>query len=235
LNDKPPTDFDVSDLAIVALVPGSERHDRTAHLHRYRLRYVILGGHGGKPQPRILLTITGTKNDACYSFNDQVMNTMQYSTFRLAGILAFLILSGCSGRNVYRVAFSKVGTLAVGDAVLLSGVKAGKVSEMGLAGSSAIVSVQTDNVMQLRKDAVVRIVGVGLMGEKRIEIEQGKSGQFYAPGDTIQGASDAAVKSSPLQVLGELVDSLKSGIQAKLQDSIKILNARIDSLKHSAR
>ncbi|MEK7392769.1 MAG: hypothetical protein AAB214_09405, partial [Fibrobacterota bacterium] len=86
-----------------------------------------------------------------------------------------------------------------------------------------------------RKDAVVRIVGVVLMCEKRIEIEQGKSGQFYAPGDTIQGVSDAAVKSSQLQVLGELVDSLKSGIQAKLQDSIKILNARIDSLMRSAR
>ncbi|MEK7392612.1 MAG: MlaD family protein, partial [Fibrobacterota bacterium] len=106
---------------------------------------------------------------------------------RLASLLAILILSGCSGHDVYRFRFSEVGTLAVGDAVVLSGVKAGKVSEMGLAGSSAIVSVQTDNVMQLRKDAVVRIVGVGLMGEQRIELEQGKSGQFYAPGDTIQG------------------------------------------------
>lgn len=160
---------------------------------------------------------------------------MTTSTSRLTCFLAFLILSGCSGKNIYHLAFSEVGNLAVGDAVVLSGVKIGNVSEIGLAGSRAIVSVKTENVMNLRKDAVVRIVGVGLMGQKRIEIQQGKNDGLYAPGDTIQGVSDALGKGTPLQVLGELVDSLKSGIQSKLQDSIKVLNARIDSLTRSAR
>ena len=88
--------------------------------------------------------------------------------------------------------FLKVGGINVGSDVRINGIKVGTVIGQKLNPQDYMVdltlSIASD--IHLPKDSVVAIVGDGLMGDKFIKIEPGKSTQFLKNGDEFENTKD---------------------------------------------
>ncbi len=88
--------------------------------------------------------------------------------------------------------FLKVGGLNVGSDVRINGIKVGSIVELGLDETDYIAKVKMSILpnIKLPNDSVAVIVGDGLMGDKFIKIEPGKSQKFFQDGDTITKVKD---------------------------------------------
>ena len=88
--------------------------------------------------------------------------------------------------------FLKVGGLNVGSDVRINGIKVGSIVELSLDNQDYIADVKMSILpnIKLPKDSVVAIVGDGLMGDKFIKIEPGKSKEMLADGDTLSNVKD---------------------------------------------
>ncbi len=88
--------------------------------------------------------------------------------------------------------FLKVGGISVGSDVRINGIKVGTVIGQKLNPNDYMVdltlSIASD--IKLPKDSVVAIVGDGLMGDKFIKIEPGKSTVFLSNGDEFENTKD---------------------------------------------
>ena len=88
--------------------------------------------------------------------------------------------------------FLKVGGLSVGSDVRINGVKVGTVVNQKLDPEDYMVDVImsiADNI-RLPKDSEAAIVGDGLMGDKFIKLEPGKSKEYLTNGDTLANTKD---------------------------------------------
>ena len=88
--------------------------------------------------------------------------------------------------------FLKVGGLNVGSDVRINGIKVGTVIAQNLDPEDYVADVKLSisSNIQLPKDSVVSIVSDGLVGNKFIKIEQGKSKEFLQNGDTVANTKD---------------------------------------------
>lgn len=88
--------------------------------------------------------------------------------------------------------FLKVGGLNVGSDVRINGIKVGTVIAQNLDPEDYVADVKLSisSNIQLPKDSVVSIVSDGLVGNKFIKIEPGKSKEFLQNGDTIANTKD---------------------------------------------
>ena len=88
--------------------------------------------------------------------------------------------------------FLKVGGLNVGSDVRINGIKVGTVIAQNLDPEDyvAAVKLSISSNIQLPKDSVVSIVSDGLVGNKFIKIEPGKSKEFLQNGDTVANTKD---------------------------------------------
>ena len=88
--------------------------------------------------------------------------------------------------------FLKVGGISVGSDVRINGIKVGTVIEQKLNPDDYMVdltlSIASD--IKLPNDSVVAIVGDGLMGNKFIKIEPGKSSDYLTDGDEFENTKD---------------------------------------------
>jgi len=88
--------------------------------------------------------------------------------------------------------FLKVGGISVGSDVRINGIKVGTVIEQKLNPDDYMVdltlSIASD--IKLPNDSVVAIVGDGLMGNKFIKIEPGKSSDYLSDGDEFENTKD---------------------------------------------
>ncbi len=82
--------------------------------------------------------------------------------------------------------FTKVGGLSVGSDVRINGIKVGTVTAQDLNNEDYTVRVTLSIApgVKLPKDSVVTIVSDGLMGNKFIKIEPGKSKEYLSDGET---------------------------------------------------
>ena len=88
--------------------------------------------------------------------------------------------------------FLKVGGLSVGPDVRINGVKVGTIVNQKLDPEDYMVDVVmsiADNI-RLPKDSEAAIVGDGLMGDKFIKLEPGKSKEYLTNGDTLANTKD---------------------------------------------
>ena len=88
--------------------------------------------------------------------------------------------------------FLKVGGLSVGSDVRINGVKVGTIVNQKLDPEDYMVDVVmsiADNI-RLPKDSEAAIVGDGLMGDKFIKLEPGKSKEYLTNGDTLANTKD---------------------------------------------
>lgn len=88
--------------------------------------------------------------------------------------------------------FLKVGGLNVGSDVRINGIKVGTVIDQNLDPEDYVADVKLSisSNIQLPKDSVVSIVSDGLVGNKFIKIEPGKSKEFLQNGDTVANTKD---------------------------------------------
>lgn len=88
--------------------------------------------------------------------------------------------------------FMKVGGLSIGSDVRINGIKVGTVTAQTLNNDDYTVTVQfsISGDTLLPKDSTVAIVGDGLMGDKFVKIEPGKSKEYLKDGDKFQHTKD---------------------------------------------
>lgn len=88
--------------------------------------------------------------------------------------------------------FLKVGGLNVGSDVRINGIKVGTVIAQNLDPEDYVADVKLSisSNIQLPKDSVVSIVSDGLVGNKFVKIEPGKSKEFLQNGDTVANTKD---------------------------------------------
>ena len=88
--------------------------------------------------------------------------------------------------------FMKVGGLSIGSDVRINGIKVGTVTAQHLNNEDYTVNVEfsISAATKLPKDSVVAIVGDGLMGDKFVKIEPGKSTEYLKDGDSFQKTKD---------------------------------------------
>lgn len=88
--------------------------------------------------------------------------------------------------------FLKVGGLNVGSDVRINGIKVGSVIGLSLDDSDYIANVTMSLMpnVKLPKDSTAVIVGDGLMGDKFIKIEPGKSKEMLQNGDSLSNTKD---------------------------------------------
>ncbi len=108
-----------------------------------------------------------------------------------AGTFLFFALARVDVKNVsgYKVManFSKIGGLEVGSDVRISGIKVGSVLETKLNKDTytADVYLSIDPTVKLPIDTVAAIADVGIMGDKYVRLEPGKSAALLKDNDQI--------------------------------------------------
>ena len=88
--------------------------------------------------------------------------------------------------------FLKVGGLNIGSDVRINGIKVGTVVNQKLDNNNYMVDVVLSiaSNIKLPKDSVAAIVGDGLVGNKFVKIEPGKSKEMLQNGDTVANTRD---------------------------------------------
>ena len=88
--------------------------------------------------------------------------------------------------------FLTVGGLNVGSDVRINGIKVGSIIGLDLDDENYIADVKMSILpnIKLPKDSVATIVGDGLMGDKFIKIEPGKSKEMLVDGDVLPKVKD---------------------------------------------
>ena len=88
--------------------------------------------------------------------------------------------------------FSKVGGLQVGSDVMISGIKVGSVlkAELNNEDYTADVLLSIDSKITLPIDTVAGISDAGLMGDKYVRLEPGKSRAVLKDGDKIMNTKN---------------------------------------------
>lgn len=88
--------------------------------------------------------------------------------------------------------FMKVGGLSVGSDVRINGIKVGTVTSQKLNGEDymADVTFSISSNIKLPKDSTVSIVSDGLVGDKFVKIEPGKSKEYLQSGDSFKNTKD---------------------------------------------
>jgi len=128
--------------------------------------------------------------------NSDSKRNLAVGSFMLVAIallltMTFLIRGGLWSNDIeYFSDFSNVSGLEVGSPVLVSGVRAGRVTRIQARKATPPIRVfmQIDPSHDLRFDAVAKIVQQGFIGDKRIEINPGSSENPALPeGGSIEG------------------------------------------------
>lgn len=84
-----------------------------------------------------------------------------------------------------QVEFPSTSGLVRGDPVEVRGVPSGQVDAIAYRDGGAIVVVQLDRKVTLRRDAAFMIKNVGIMGQKMVAVDPGRGASALAPPDTI--------------------------------------------------
>ena len=100
--------------------------------------------------------------------------------------------------------FLKVGGLNTGADVRINGVKVGTVLSQKISPQDYMVDVKMSisPEVALPKDSIISIAGDGLMGDKFVKIEPGKSSETITPGSVAENTKDA---KSFVDMVGEII------------------------------
>jgi phospholipid/cholesterol/gamma-HCH transport system substrate-binding protein len=134
----------------------------------------------------------------------------------IAVLLALIVLvTGVTWLSEFRVArervryvvlFPDVGGLQEGDPVTISGVKLGRVEEIGLIRGGVSVVLAVDRSAEIPVGSPVNVRNTGIIGEKFIAIDIVESENTYAAGDTILGTYESGVP----EVISQMGDALRA-------------------------
>lgn len=141
----------------------------------------------------------------------------------LAGIIWLKEYDPTADTRQMRVLFDNANGITTGDPVTVAGIKVGEVREVVLTdGNRAMVSFSLLDRVDLRPDAVFRVVDIGVMGDKALVIEPG----------TARGRLDTNAVQPGGQAAG--LESLISDARDVLGD-LRNITAEVDSELDVAR
>ena len=119
--------------------------------------------------------------------------------------------TGLGGRSGYEIAaqFDRVGGLATGSDVRLSGVKVGTVTTLSLDPRSYLADVRftVAEAVQIPDDSVAQITSEGLLGSQFLSIAPGNSDAILKPGGRLK---NTLAPVDLMQLLGKFMFSLGS-------------------------
>jgi phospholipid/cholesterol/gamma-HCH transport system substrate-binding protein len=136
-------------------------------------------------------------------------------------IFAIVWIQGYSLRQdnyKLRVIFDEVGSLANGDPVMVSGIRKGKVTDLNLVNEGVEVVLILSNDVVLKKDAVVTVKNIGLMGERFVAVKQGKSRELLDTSIPLAGSYDTGIPEA-MGMMGEMITELRNLVLA-LKNSV---------------
>jgi len=116
------------------------------------------------------------------------------------------------------VIFEEVGSLAKGDPVMVSGIRKGKVTDLNLVDEGVEVVLILSNDVVLKKDAVVTVKNIGLMGERFVAVKQGKSDELLDTSIPFPGSYDTGIPEV-MGMMGEMITELRNLVLA-LKNSV---------------
>ena len=164
----------------------------------------------------------------------------------IAGVLWLKEVSVTRKMVDYGVLFPNVGTLQVGDPVMVNGVSKGTVKSIALRDTNVAVILELEKSLKITDSCRIMIQNIGLMGERGIGLQYSQTGSVVKPiqaGDTLflQGKFDTGIAEAIGMlgnVLGEvqtLVANLSSVVGETVGDSsfialFKTIVARLDTI-----
>ncbi len=119
------------------------------------------------------------------------------------------------GQEAYSVAviFPNVGSLSAGDPVSVSGVLKGKVKKIELHKGEVLVHFTLEKDVVLKKDARFTVMNIGLMGERFMAVETGKSDTLLAWAPYPRGFYDTGIPEV-MGMMGRMMDEVKQLVEA---------------------
>ena len=119
------------------------------------------------------------------------------------------------GLQTYPVAvvFPNVGSLSAGDPVSVSGVQKGKVKKIELYRGDVLVHFTLEKDVVLKKDARFTVMNIGLMGERFVAVETGKSDTLLPPAPHPRGFYDTGIPEV-MGMMGRMMDEVKQLVEA---------------------
>ncbi len=114
------------------------------------------------------------------------------------------------GKENYKVTvlFDEVGSLSKGDPVMVSGIRMGKVRALELTGNGVRVELVLRNEVALKQDAVITVKNIGLMGERFIAVNPGKSEKPLDLAVPVIGSYDTGIPEV-MGMMGEMISELR--------------------------
>lgn len=114
----------------------------------------------------------------------------------IAGILTIYLFIAWSkslhlfatSRTPYKIRFSNVSGLKIGDPVMVLGYPSGNVTSIGLEGGKMLVGVAIDDQIEIRQGSLAEIQVKELMGGKKVEITPSESGTVLTSGGVLDGS-----------------------------------------------
>jgi phospholipid/cholesterol/gamma-HCH transport system substrate-binding protein len=164
----------------------------------------------------------------------------------IAGVLWLKDVSVTRKMVDYAVLFPNVGTLQVGDPVMVNGVSKGAVKAIALRGSSVAVTLELEKTLKITDSCRIRIQNIGLMGERGIGLQYSQAGSVVHPiktADTVflNGKFDTGIAEaigmlgSVLAEVQTLAVDVSSIVGQTVGDSsfidlFKVIVARLDTI-----
>ena len=169
----------------------------------------------------------------------------------IAGVLWLKEVSISRKMVEYAVIFPNVGTLQVGDPVMVNGVSKGSVKKIFLRNSEVAVILEIEKGVIITDSCKIAIQNIGLMGERGVGLQYALTGRAIQPlqvGDTtfLFGRFDSGIAEAMGmlgEVLGEvqtLAGNLASVVEQTVGDTsfidlFKLIVARLDTISSVAQ
>jgi phospholipid/cholesterol/gamma-HCH transport system substrate-binding protein len=164
----------------------------------------------------------------------------------ITGVLWLKEISVSRKMADYAVVFPNVGTLQVGDPVMVNGVSKGTVKSIYLRKREVAVILEIDKNVRLTDSCKIMIQNIGLMGERGVGLHYSQSGATVPPitgSDTLfmHGTFDTGIAEAMGMlgsVLGEvqsLVENLSVVVEQTVGDTsffslFKTISGRLDTI-----
>jgi len=128
----------------------------------------------------------------------------------------------------YQALFADAGGLTVGNAVTISGMKVGSVSDVSLQGRTAAVTFAVDGTVSLGSDTTAHIRTGTLLGERVLTLESQGNGTMH-PTDVIP-VSRTSSPYSLTEAVSEFTANTAGTDTSTLNQSLDTLSSTLDQL-----
>jgi phospholipid/cholesterol/gamma-HCH transport system substrate-binding protein len=155
------------------------------------------------------------------------INYFSVGLFVLAGIALLLfamfhLASGIGDRDVYYTRYRNVAGLSPGTLVTYEGYNLGHIAAIEPMrtpqGLEYQVEMRVQKGWQIPADSVARIYTNGLLADTVVNISEGQSPDFLAPGATVKGEQGADLFAAMGALAGEFVDLSEQAIRPLLKN-----------------